>query len=199
MGIRLGFSTLWLFVAFAPPSQNHNVSDPRNTGLGAEWRTEDAPKGLAQIDLAVRFRFDKSGNADRVAVEIVLRNNSDTPIFFAEQSPDWDYELDIAGPDGQSRVELTNFGKCVLPHPIVIFRNIGRILKPGEADHLESVELNRLFKLDSVGLYRVVVRRRVWLKSPSLAKLISSEPAFFTLTSPQMDSSPPGFDPGRCR
>ena len=81
--------------------------------LGAEWRAEDALKGLAQIDFAVRFRLGKSGNADRVAVDIVLRNNSDTPIFFEEQSPDWDYELDIAGSDGQSRVELTNFGKCV--------------------------------------------------------------------------------------
>ena len=158
-----------------------------------------AEKTLAQIEFSTRLTYDASGNADRVVVEIVLRNTSDSPIFFSEQSPDWDYQIDVVGPDGQSPVELTNFGKCVLPHPSDVFRNIGRRLEPGEKDHVETVELNRLFKLDCVGLYRVLCRRRVWLKSPTQGQLVSSQPAFFAVTQPQADSSPPGFDPGRCR
>ena len=192
MAIRLGFTPLLAFLALAASPQN--ATDP-----AGKWRTEEAPKGLAQIDASVRLRFDTSGNADRVMVNVVLRNTSDTAIFFTEQSPDWDYQLDVTGPDGQSQAELTNYGKCVLPHPSAIFRNISRTLQPGETDHVESVELNRLFRLDSVGLYRIVVRRRIWSKAPSEGLLVSSDPAAFALTTPQADSSPPGFDPQRCR
>lgn len=199
MGVRLGSSALLVFTTVAAFAQDRNASNRLAGDVAAEWHTESAAKTLAQIEFSVQSRYDTPKDAGRVVLEVVIRNTSDSPIFFSEQSPDWDYQIDLVGPDGQSTVELTNFGKCVLPHPAEVFRNIGRRLEPGEKDHVESVELNRLFKLDRVGLYRVLVRRRVWLTAPYQGKLVSSEPAFFAVALPQADSSPPGFDPARCR
>jgi hypothetical protein len=119
-------------------------------------------------------------------------------MFFSEQSDDWDYQIDLVGSNSSSPVEKTNFGKCVLPQPSIIFRNIGRRLEPGGEDHAEIVELNRLFKLDQVGLYRLVVRRRVWVTSISKAQMVLSDPIYIAISSPQVDSSPPA-NPNRCR
>jgi hypothetical protein len=155
-----------------------------------------ADKTLAQIDFSVQWKFDSPSDAGRVFLDVVLHNISDSTIFFAEQSPDWDYQIDAVGPDGISPVERTNFGKCVFPRPIDIFRNISRSLEPGAKDHVESVELNRLFKLNRAGLYRIVLRREIWVKASDM-KMVSSEPAYFSISSPQVDSSPPF--PEHCR
>jgi len=159
------------------------------------WATD---KTLGQIDVSVQWKFDTPSDAGRVFLEVVLRNISDSIILFAEQSDDWDYQIDIAGPDGSSPVEKTNFGKCVLPQSTMVTLNVARSLEPGGKDRVETVELNRLFKLDHVGLYRLVVRRRLWITSPSEAQTVSADPIYIAISAPQVDSSPPA-NPHRCR
>lgn len=152
-----------------------------------------------------------------IFLDVLLVNDSDSALFFTEQSPDWDYRLDIVGPDG-SPLKLTNYGVCVLPQPSTIFRNILRKLDVGLKDHIEPIELKRLYRLDRVGQYRVVVRRRVWRINPAYSSLplldfidqcrpltqcadqaeVSSSPFSFELSSPYPDVSPQS-DPARCR
>jgi len=157
-----------------------------------------AEKTLGQIEVSLHWKFDTPSDAGRVFLEVVLRNISDSIMFFSEQSDDWDYQIDLVGSNSSSPVEKTNFGKRVLPQPNIIFRNIGRRLEPGGEDHAEIVELNRLFKLDQVGLYRLVVRRRVWVTSISKAQMVLSDPIYIAISAPQVDSSPPA-NPNRCR
>jgi hypothetical protein len=138
------------------------------TGLRAEQ------KAVGRIDVSLRLQPGASGGPGRVLLDITLTNDSASMLFFAEQSRDWDYQLDITGPAG-SPLRPTNYGCRVLRQPREILRNIGRQLEPGEKDHIESVELNRLYILDRVGAYRVVARRRVWQTKPAY----SSQPVEF--------------------
>jgi hypothetical protein len=118
-------------------------------------------RSAGRIEFSVRSPQQASGKATPRWADVVLRNTADSQLFFSEQSPDWDYQIEIPGTDG-SPIELTYYGKCVLPQPGTLLRNILRKLEPGEADHLESVELTKLFKLIRIGTHRISVRRWVW-------------------------------------
>jgi hypothetical protein len=174
-------------------------------------------KNVGAIDLAVRVIPASGSDSGRIFLDMVLRNTSESQLFFTEQNQDWDYQIEILGPDN-SPLELTNYGKCVLPQPSTILRSILWKLEPGEKDHIETVELNRLFKLDRAGRHRVVVRRGVWqvpVGSPRLTVkyflfdcrpptacgarvVVSSGTMFVTVPSPYPDLSPQA-DPARCR
>jgi hypothetical protein len=132
----------------------------------AELRAEESTVG--RIEISLRLQPDASGGPGSVFLDVLLVNDSTSILFFAEQSPDWDYRLDITRPDG-SPLRLTNYGCHVIPQPVEIMRNIARQLAPGAKDHVESVELNRLYVLDRIGRYRVVARRRVWRVKPAYA------------------------------
>jgi len=120
-----------------------------------------AQKTVGRIEISLRLQQDDSCRSSGVFLDVVLVNDSASMLFFTEQSPDWDYQLDITGPDG-SPLRLTDYGCHVLPHPLNIYRNIARHLEPGAKDHVEAIELNLLYRLDRIGRYRVVVRRQVW-------------------------------------
>ena len=150
----------------------------------------------ASVRLIPSLRVISDGDTVRsVVLDVLLRNTSDSPIFFTEQSDDWNYQFDILGPDGHP-VELTNYGKCFLPSPSRSYWNSKRTLEPFAKDHQGKVELNKLFKFDQIGVYRMVVRRRI-LRLPRGADRqqdwgsASSAPLFFFIASPAIDSSPP--------
>jgi hypothetical protein len=168
----------------------------------------------AQIDVSVRLTSEGPAISNRVIVDALLRNRSASPIFFMQSSPEFNYQIEIVGPGG-SPVELTTFARCVLPY-LTLISNIPRRLEPGEENHVESVELNRLFRFDRIGRHRIVVRRRLWRinsRFPSLTLedwffchpqvcadqvAASSTPYSFVITSAQPDSSPKA-DPSECR
>jgi hypothetical protein len=173
---------------------------------------------FAAIDVSVRSTAPSKTDFGRIFLDLVLRNTSDSQMFFWAQNQDWDFQIEILGPDG-SPLELTNYGKCVLPVPTVTISTKIEKLEPGDKDRVESVELNRLFKLDHVGRHRVMVRRTLWRVasgSPPISLetflfecrpqavcraelvIVSSTPSFFAITSPYPDSSPHA-DPTRCR
>lgn len=200
--------------------QRHILDVAVGTLIAASMGTAPAlsqEKSIGAIDVAVRAIPARESDSGRIFLDIVLRNTSDSQLFFTEQYQDWDYQIEILGPD-DSHLELTNYGKCVLPQPSTILRSILWKLEPGEKDHIEIVELNRLFKLDRAGRHRVVVRRGVWqvpVGSPRLTVeyflfncrpptacgarvVVSSGTMFVTVPSPYPDLSPQA-DPARCR
>lgn len=171
---------------------------------------------LGHIEASVKTVAAKGKESAKVILDVVLVNNSDSAFFFTEQSPDWDYQLEIRGPDDQP-LKLTNYGTCVLPQPSIVFRVIGRKLDAGGKDLVESIELNRLYKLDRAGRYRLTVRRRVSRIRSEYASLslkdlcdrcsqalctdeaeAASAPLMFDLNTPYDDNSPK-TDPAHCR
>jgi hypothetical protein len=174
-------------------------------------------RSIGHVEVSVKSGPDARTGAVALILDVLLVNDSNSPLFFTDQSSDWNYQLDITGPDG-APLKLTNWGQCVLPMPNEILRNILRKLDSGGKDHIESIVVNRLYRLDRVGRYHVIARRRVWPIKPAYAGLdimafvekckgltVCTEQAesvsasqSFVVESPYPDVSPQA-DPGRCR
>jgi hypothetical protein len=155
---------------------------------------EDEAVASVRLIPSVRV-ISVGGTVTGVVVDMLLRNRSDSPIFFTQESDDWNYQIEVLGPDGRE-VQLTNYGKCVLPSPIRNYWSSKQTLEPFARGYPGKVELNKLFKLDQIGLYRMVVSRRVLPLTPGIHqqrgwRRASSVPLFFFIASPAIDSSPP--------
>lgn len=161
---------------------------------------EDDKIAMVGVRLIPSLRVMSDGHAIRsVVLDVLLRNTSDSPIFFGASCDDWDYQIEILGPDSRP-LDLTNYGKCMLPYPSRGYWNSKQTLQPYARDYPGKVELNKLFKFDQMGVYRMVVRRHVLRLADQQQdwRWVSSEPVFFFISSPATDSSPP-VDLEHCR
>ena len=83
-------------------------------------------------------------------------------------SLDWDYRLNVVGP-GEFAGETDELGPVRPANDG--YPGYSAKLDPGDRDDIQSVVLNRLYKLDQIGPYRVVLRRRVWKINPAYVSL----------------------------
>jgi hypothetical protein len=154
---------------------------------------EDNKIATVGVRLIPSLRVISDGLAIRsVVLDVFLRNTSDSPIFFGVSCDDWDYQIELLRPDGHP-VDLTNYGKCMLPYPSRGYSNSKKTLEPFARDYAGKVELNKLFRFDQIGVYRMVVRRSVLRLADQQQDWhwVSSDPLFFFISSPVTDSSPP--------